>query len=182
MWYSCIRESTCGSLYTVLTYIFMEKLKFIACIVLCEAAGLIGSLFTFPSIATWYSTIAKPSFTPPSFIFGPVWTTLFFLMGIALYHVLTVKKTDKQTQHNRKIALYLFGIQLVLNVLWSILFFGIHNLFAAFIEIIFLWIAILATIVAFVMVSRRAAFLLVPYIVWVSFAAFLTYSIWFLNL
>ena len=146
-------------------------------IVLCEAAGIIGSIFTSSSIPTWYATLLRPAFGPPNWVFGPVWTTLFALMGIALYLVL-----QKGIRHKRvKTAVGIFGIQLFLNILWSLFFFGMKNPGAAFGEIIVLWLFIAASIVSFYKISKPAAYLLLPYILWVSFAAYLNYSIWILN-
>lgn len=154
-----------------------KLIKFIAIIILCEVIGAVGSIFTIPSISSWYASIQKPSFTPPNWVFGPVWTSLFFLMGVSLYLVL-----DKGLKNrNSKFAVSVFGVQFVLNVLWSFLFFGLHNPFLAFIEIIFLWFSILATIILFYRVSPKAGLLLIPYILWVSLASFLNYSVWMLN-
>lgn len=149
-------------------------LKLIVAIAVSELAGIIGSIFTAPSIPTWYATLAKPSFNPPSWVFAPVWTTLFALMGIAAYLVWR-KGLDRR---DVKIALGIFLGQLILNTLWSFIFFGQHNPGRAFAEIIFLWLAILATIIAFAKISKPAAWLLFPYILWVSFAGFLNFSIW----
>lgn len=146
-------------------------------VVICELAGIVGSVFTTPSISTWYAGLARPALNPPNWVFGPVWTTLFALMGIAAY---LVWRQDLK-RRNIKIALGVFVFQLLLNVLWSILFFGLHNPGAAFIEIIFLWLAILATIILFARISRPAAWLLVPYILWVSFASYLNFMLWQLN-
>ena len=151
--------------------------KLIIAVVISELAGIIGLVFTTPSIPTWYVTLARPALNPPAWVFGPVWTTLFALMGIAAFLVWR-KGLDRR---DVKIALGIFIGQLVLNTLWSIIFFCLHNPGAAFVEIIFLWLAILATIVAFVKISKPAAWLLVPYILWVSFASYLNYSIWVLN-
>ena len=153
-----------------------KYLKLIISLIIPQLAGGIGSLFTSPSISTWYATIAKPSFNPPNWIFGPVWTTLFLLMGISLFIVWNEKSKLK------KKAITVFGIQLGLNTLWSILFFGLHSPLTAFIEIIFLWAAILLTIIYFYKISKPAAYLLIPYILWVSFAAVLNISIVFLNI
>jgi tryptophan-rich sensory protein len=139
--------------------------------------GSIGAIFTSPQITAWYANVAKPSFNPPNWIFGPVWTLLFSLMGIAFYLIIR----NGWSSRNVKIAVAIFAFQFALNVLWSFLFFGLENPFLAFIEIIFLWLLILATILAFYKVDKIAAYLLVPYILWVSFAAFLNYSIWILN-
>jgi benzodiazapine receptor len=152
-------------------------LALIAAVLISQLAGIIGSVFTFQSIPTWYAGIQKPDFNPPSWVFGPVWTTLYTLMGIAAYLVWEKgikKKGVKQ-------ALVVFGVQLILNAIWSILFFGMQNPFLAFIEIIFLWISIVATIFLFYKISKTAGYLLVPYILWVSFAAILNFYIWQLN-
>ena len=152
-----------------------EILKVIAAIVICELAGVIGSLFTVSSVGTWYSTINKPSFNPPSWVFGPVWITLYAMMGISLYLV--------WRSGNRSWLVFgVFGLQLILNALWSILFFGLHSPGLAFAEIILLWLSIIASIVLFFGTSRPAAYLLIPYVLWVSFAAVLNFAIWRLNI
>jgi tryptophan-rich sensory protein len=151
--------------------------KLIICILICLGAGLIGSLFTAPSIDSWYSELIKPSFNPPSWIFSPVWTILFILMGISLYIVL--EKGIKKKYY--KTALVIFGVQLFLNLLWSIIFFSLHSPFFAFIEIIFLLVAIIFTIVYFYKISKISAYLLIPYLVWVSFASILNFMIFWLN-
>jgi len=154
-----------------------EVVKLILAIVICQAAGLVGSIFTVPSIPTWYATLQKPSFSPPNWIFAPVWTILFTLMGISLYLVWRKGRGNKNVRN----ALLIFAVQLVLNVLWSVLFFGLQSPLYAFVEIIVLWAAILFTILKFFKVSKNAALLLIPYILWVSFAAYLNYSIWILT-
>lgn len=146
-------------------------------VALAQAAGIIGSFFTSPSIPTWYATLAKPELAPPNWVFAPVWTTLFLLMGVAAF--LVWRRGFGRRDVKR--ALALFAFQLVLNTLWSIIFFGLQHPKGAFIEIIFLWLAIAATIGAFARVSRAAAWLLAPYIAWVSFAAYLNYALWTLN-
>jgi len=147
----------------------MKKwLKLVLAILVCEVAGLIGSIFTFPSIPTWYASLVKPSFNPPGWLFAPVWTILFALMGISLYLAWPAGKKA-------------FGAQLLLNVLWSVLFFGFHSPLLAFIEIIILWIAILLNIIVFYKKSKPAAYLLIPYLLWVSFAAALNLFIVILN-
>lgn len=152
-------------------------LKLIFSIVICEAAGVIGSIFTSPSIATWYKTIVKPSFNPPNWIFGPVWTILFALMGIALF--LVWKNIGVNLMAKR--AILLFAIQLILNILWSVAFFGMKSPLVGFVIIILLWIAILLTILSFYKVSNVAGWLLIPYILWVSFASILNLAIVLLN-
>lgn len=154
-----------------------NPIKLIIAIVVSELAGIIGSFFVTPSIAGWYSTLAKPALNPPNWVFGPVWTTLFALMGIAAFLVWKKGLNRKDV----RIALGIFIGQLVLNSLWSIIFFGLHSPLGAFIEIIFLWLAILVTIIAFTKISKPAAWFLVPYILWVSFASYLNYMIWMLN-
>lgn len=151
--------------------------KLIIAIVISESAGIIGSLFTAPSIDGWYVGIVKPALNPPAWVFGPVWTTLFVLMGIAAFLIWKKGLNRKDV----KIALGIFLVQLILNTLWSIIFFGLRSPGGAFIEVILLWLAILATIIAFAKISKPAAWLLAPYILWVSFAAYLNYSIWILN-
>lgn len=153
-------------------------LKLVASIAICEGAGILGTFFTTPAIPGWYAGLAKPDLAPPNWVFGPVWTTLFFLMGVALYLVWT-HPTARAEDRNK--ALMLFGGQLLLNVLWSGVFFGLESPGWALLEIFVLWWSILVTIMAFRRVSRTAAWLLVPYILWVSFAAYLNYSIWALN-
>jgi translocator protein len=140
-------------------------------------AAFVGSLLTTPNITSWYAKLNKPTFNPPNWIFGPVWTILFILMGISLYLV-WMKGFDT---NEGKTALGLFGLQLVLNVVWSLLFFQMHSLSGALIEIAVLWLAILGTIISFMGISRVAGLLLVPYLLWVSFASFLTLTIYRLN-
>jgi len=156
---------------------FQNVVKLIVAIVVAELAGIIGSVFTTSSIAGWYTSIIKPALNPPAWIFGPVWTTLFVLMGIAAFLVWKKGLARKDV----KIALSIFLGQLILNTLWSIIFFGLHSPGGALVEIVFLWFAILATIIAFAKISKPAAWLFLPYILWVSFAMYLNYAIWALN-
>ena len=145
----------------------------IVSIAICVLAGFIGSLFN-TSIKTWYATLNKPFFNPPNWLFAPVWTALFVLMGISLYLVWTSKKKTGT-------AFYLFSAQFVLNILWSFFFFYLQNPLYGFIEIIILWIFILLTILEFKKISKTAAYLMIPYICWVSFAAILNFSLMVLN-
>ena len=140
-------------------------------VLLCQAAGTIGSIFTFSAIPNWYAYLNKPFFNPPNWIFGPVWTTLYTLMGISVY--LVWKK--------RKGIPFWFWVQLVLNALWSILFFGLQNPILAFVGVIFLWLSIFLTITSFYRIHKTAAYLLVPYLLWVTFASLLNASIALLN-
>jgi tryptophan-rich sensory protein len=140
-------------------------------------AGLLGSLFTTPAIPTWYQTLNKPSFTPPSWLFAPVWIGLYLLMGISLF--LVWKKREQDLRVNE--ALMIFFIQLILNAFWSIAFFGLRSPLLGLVDIIFLWMGILLTIQKFFKISRNGALLLLPYLLWMSFAALLNFSLWVLN-
>ncbi|HEY4514031.1 MAG TPA: TspO/MBR family protein [Candidatus Paceibacterota bacterium] len=152
-------------------------LKLIVAIGVSELAGIIGSIFTAPAIQGWYAGIVKPAINPPSWLFGPVWTILFALMGVAAF-LIWRKGLERR---DVKIALGIFLGQLILNTLWSVIFFGFESPGGALLEIVFLWLAILATIIAFARISKLAAWLLAPYILWVSFALYLNYTIWVLN-
>ena len=158
----------------------MQQIKWkrlIASIFICELAGITGAVFTIPSIPQWYGALAKPVLTPPAWVFSPVWTLLYALMGVALY---LVWNTAGEKQKSRNTIL-VFGLQLALNVLWSIAFFGLHNILAALAVIGLLWLSIAATIALFYRISRPAGLILLPYLLWVSFAAYLNYMIWALN-
>jgi len=154
-----------------------EIIKFILSLLICQAAGFLGSLVTTPSIPIWYASLEKPSFSPPNWVFSPVWITLYALMGISLY---LLWRQDIKTPKVR-IALFFFIVQLILNVCWSMIFFGLKLSFLAFIEILLLWAAILLTMVKALKVSKIAGILLLPYILWVSFAAVLNFFLWYLN-
>jgi len=156
---------------------FNNFFKLLIAVVVSELAGIIGSVFTVPSIPTWYAGLAKPALNPPSWVFGPVWTILYALMGIAVFLVWKRGWEKKEI----KVALGVFGLQLFLNVIWSIIFFGLHSPFWALVDIIALWLAIVWTIIVFYRISKPAAYLLFLYILWVSFASYLNYSIWILN-
>ena len=150
-----------------------------------EMAGVIGSIFTAPAVrSAWYAELVRPALNPPAWVFGPVWITLYALMGIALF--LVWKQHPNILEYVgvlwvRRVGVVLFFAQLVLNALWSVVFFGLQSPVGAFTVIVFLWLAILATIIVFARVSRLAAWLLAPYLLWVSFAAYLNYSFWVLN-
>ncbi len=150
--------------------------KLAAAVGICLLAGIIGSVFTVSSIPAWYNTLNKPSFSPPNWLFGPVWTMLYVLMGVAAYLVWTSGAKDV------KPALYVFGLQLILNTIWSVIFFGMRNPLYAFIEIILLWITIALTLMRFYKIRKAAAYLMIPYICWVTFAALLNYEIWRMNM
>ena len=141
---------------------------------LCLAVGGLGGWITAPSVIAWYPTLSKPEWNPPSWVFGPVWTTLYVMMAVAAWLVWLKPETTRT-------ALILFFIQLALNSLWSFLFFGAQSPGLALIDILALWLALALTIHAFFEHSRTASLLLLPYLAWVSFAAFLNFSIWQLN-
>jgi tryptophan-rich sensory protein len=151
--------------------------RLLASVMVCQLAGVIGSIFTASSLEGWYFLLEKPIFNPPSWVFFPVWTILYTLMGISLY--LVWKQGIKEREV--KTGVFLFGLQLGLNTLWSLLFFGLKSPYYAFLEILILWAAILLTIIQFWKISKSASLLLIPYILWVSFAALLNYQIWVLN-
>lgn len=154
-----------------------KPILLVTTIALSLSAGFLGSIFTTPNIPTWYASLVKPSFNPPNWLFAPVWTFLYVLIGISFYLIL-ISTNKKQ----KPLATSLFLIQLTLNTLWSIIFFGAHALGFAFLEIIMLWMAILATIYQFQKINKNAAWLLLPYLLWVSFASLLNFSLWQLNL
>lgn len=155
----------------------MQVVRLLTSIIICEAAGLIGSVFTAPAIGTWYAGLNKPIFNPPNWLFAPVWTLLFLLMGVAAY--LVYEKGWSAPGVPR--ALILFAVQLVFNILWSVLFFGMKLPFYAFIEIVILWGLILLNILEFYKISQPAGLILIPYLAWVSFAAALNLAIFRLN-
>ena len=154
-----------------------KVLKLIVSILICQGAGVVGSLFTSPAIPTWYAMLQKPSFNPPNWLFAPVWIILFLLMGISLYLIWSKGLENRKV----KVVIFVFATQLILNILWSFLFFGLHLPLYAFAEIIILWLAILLTIVSFYRISKTAGLLLLPYIFWVSFATILNFFIWQMN-
>jgi len=151
--------------------------KLVIAIFVSELAGVVGAIFAAPSLSTWYPSLRQPIFSPPNFLFAPVWTLLFLLMGIAAYLVWQAGLNRREV----RLGLGIFLLQLGLNVLWTYLFFGLQNPLAGFVEIVFLWLAILATVLVFGRVSRTAAWLLLPYLIWVGFAAALNFSIVQLN-
>src|SRR4030043_1667218 len=147
--------------------------KLAVSILVCQGAGIIGSFFTLPAISTWYTTLNKPSFNPPNWIFAPVWTLLYLSMGIGAFLIWEKGFKKKEV----RIALLIFALQLALNIKWSFLFFGLKSPSLAFVEIIFLWLAIAATIWAFYKISKPAGLILIPYLIWVTLATVLNFSI-----
>lgn len=154
-----------------------NTLKLIISIALPLIIGFTASLFTTPEISGWFTTLQKPSWNPPNWLFAPVWTILYILMGIAFY---IIWKWEGN-KNSKQLAITFFIIQLLLNFCWSFIFFNQHQVMFAFIEIIILWTFILLTIISFAKRNKLAAWLLVPYISWVSFAAILNFTIWKLN-
>jgi translocator protein len=148
----------------------------IICIALPLVAGGISGLATSGNINTWYAALNKPVFNPPNYLFGPVWTMLYILMGISLYMIWKSPPGDA-----RNYALVIFGIQLLLNFAWSFIFFHFKLLGWALVEIIMVWCGVLAMVIIFQRISKTAAYIQLPYLLWVSFASLLNGSIWWLN-
>ncbi|WP_342678300.1 TspO/MBR family protein [Methanofollis sp. UBA420] len=154
-----------------------DPVRLVVSVALTLLAGFTGSIFTTPQIPGWYAGLVKSPLNPPAWVFGPVWTILFILMGISLFLIWR----EGTGRPEVRAALLAFGVQLALNILWSALFFGLQSPLLGFLEILLLWGAILATIVLSARVSKPAAWLLLPYLLWVSFAAYLTWAVWTLN-
>lgn len=152
-----------------------KTLKLIISLVIVFAAAAVGSVFTAPAITGWYAALNKPSFSPPNWLFGPAWTVLYILMAYSIYLVWAAGGPKAKT------AMKVFGLQLILNSLWSILFFGLKSPGLALAEIIVLWVMILLTILKFLKVSKTAGYLLLPYLAWVSFASLLNLAVFKLN-
>jgi len=151
--------------------------KLLISLVACIGSGFIGSIFTRGSISTWYTVLQKPTFTPPNWIFAPVWFLLYVLMGISAF---LVWRMGFKQFHVRE-GLVIFLIQLILSTFWSYAFFGLKSTIAGLLVIVPLWTAILLTIINFYRISKTASLLLIPYILWVSFATALNFSIYLLN-
>ncbi|HEY6914004.1 MAG TPA: TspO/MBR family protein [Paludibacter sp.] len=149
--------------------------KIIVCALLCLALGTASSFSTMESISTWYQFLNKPAFNPPNWIFGPVWTILYIMMGISVALVWHTPHAD------RRKAMIFFAVQFILNLCWSFLFFNLHLPGVAYFEIMAMCISIALTIIAFYKINKTAALLLLPYLCWVLFATILNYSIWILN-
>lgn len=162
---------------TRLTVKQTDILKLVVSIVVCQGAGAIGSVFTREAIPTWYATLEKPAFNPPNSLFFPVWITLYVLMAVSAFLVWRRGLGSPGV----KVALVTFVVQLVLNALWSVVFFGLECPLCGVIVILVLWLAIVGTVVTFSRISRSAAALLIPYLLWVTFASILNISIWLLN-
>jgi benzodiazapine receptor len=152
--------------------------KILTVVVTCLVVGYFSGMVTRSAIITWYPTLVKPSFNPPNWIFAPVWSTLYIMIGIAAG--LVWDRIESNATLVKK-ALVVFAIQLALNALWSYLFFGLHNPMLAGIEIVLLWLMILETYTQFSKINKIAGYLFLPYLAWVSFAMVLNASIWWLN-
>ncbi|WP_353483658.1 TspO/MBR family protein [Haliscomenobacter sp.] len=151
--------------------------KLIIAVLLCEAIGFTSGLMGSAGMNAWFDQLQKPSWNPPAYLFAPVWTLLYALMGIAFWLIWK----DEAPEANKRNAYFAFALQLFLNFWWSIIFFNFQSPFFALIEILLMWLAILLTIFRFAKISKTAAWLLVPYLLWVSFASVLNYTIWSLN-
>lgn len=154
----------------------MSLTRLVSSFALVFLAAFAGSAVTTPNISGWYQTLNKPTFNPPNYIFGPVWTLLYILMAISFYLVWNSKSSKI-----KKRALQVFCLQLFLNLLWSFVFFGLHQIFLSVVVIIALFFSILYTVILFKKISKTAAYLLIPYILWVSFASVLNICILLLN-
>ncbi|MFC1748796.1 TspO/MBR family protein [Pseudomonadota bacterium] len=155
----------------------MNYKRLIPSLILPQLAGAFGSFFTISAIQSWYVTLEKPSFSPPNWLFGPVWITLYLLMGISVY--LIWQKVDKDKEALS--AMILFWIHLVFNATWSLSFFGLQNPQLGFANIMIIWLLIIILMVKFWKINRWSTYLLIPYFLWVSFASILNYSLWALN-
>ena len=161
---------------TIVIPVGQQILGLIVSIVICFSAAGLGSLVTDPRIPDWYAQLSKPSWTPPDWVFGPVWTALYVCMAVSVWLV-----WREAGAAAAKLPIALFAVQLVLNSLWSVLFFGFQRPGIAAGEIVLLWAAILANIVAFWGRSKPASLLLTPYLAWVTFAVVLNWTIWRMN-
>lgn len=153
-----------------------DALVLVAFLLLCFGVAGLGGYWTSASVGDWYLTLRKPSWNPPSWVFGPVWTILYAMMAVAVWIV-----WRHRGESGTHIALALFSVQLALNLAWSGLFFGLRNPLAGFIDIVALWLAIIATMIAFWRISTMAGVMFVPYLLWVSFAAALNLALWLMN-
>lgn len=156
----------------------LNKIKpYLICITICLIVEVSAGLITQTSVNTWYKTLIKPDFTPPKWLFAPVWTLLYLMMGFAWGHINAISSDSQIT----KKANLLFIIQLSFNVLWSIIYFGFNNIGYALADIILLWLVLILTIYEFFKISKLSGWLLIPYLLWSSYATVLNASIWYLN-
>jgi translocator protein len=158
-----------------------KTFQLILSILVCQLAGIIGSVFTANSVTTWYTTLNKPFFNPPGWVFGPVWITLYTLMGITLFLIWQKYQSSRKKKKQIKKALVLFLVHLVFNALWSVIFFGLQQIWLAYICILILWLMIVLSMFWFYRINKYAMHLLIPYLVWVSFATVLNFTLGVLN-
>ena len=151
--------------------------KLLVSLIACQLAGVVGSVFTTKAIPTWYAALEKPAFTPPNWLFAPAWITLYVLMGVSAFFIWRGGLGNRPV----RISLIVFLVQLVLNALWSVIFFGLESPLYGIVVIVLLWIAILVTMLRFFKLSTTAGVLLIPYLLWVTFATALNVSIYILN-
>ena len=156
-------------------HMFKNILKLIICLIVPMLVGGISGVATVAGIKDWYVHLNKPFFNPPNYLFGPVWSILYLLMGVSLFMILQSKSM------NKKKAISIFFVQLFLNFWWSFLFFKFQLLGISMIEIIFMWLSILWMIIEFKKINKTAAYLQIPYLAWVTFASLLNLAIWYLN-
>lgn len=150
--------------------------KLLVSLILPIGLGSIAGIFTAKAVTGWYTTLNKPSFNPPGYLFGPVWTALYILMGVSMFLIWNTPKTEL-----RQKALAVFGLQLFFNFWWSILFFSFHNILLSVVDILLMWFLIFYMITLFKKIKPVAAYLQVPYLLWVTFATVLNITIWYLN-
>lgn len=155
----------------------IHPVQLIGWMVFCELVGVMGAWFTAPAILMWYPTLTKPVFNPPNWIFGPVWITLYALMGIAAYRIWRIGVAKPAARS----ATVFFLIHLLFNAVWSVIFFGKQNIPLAFVDISLMWITLIFVIFRFAVWDTLSAYLLLPYLAWVSFATVLNYHFWLLN-
>lgn len=148
-----------------------------AAIILSQSAGLIGSIFTVENVPTWYTTVEKPAYNPPAWVFAPVWITLYCLIGVAAFLVWQRRKESAAAPA----ALAVFTFQLVINTMWPMIFFGAHAIFLAFLDVLALLILTIIMMYLFAKTDKRAAIILIPYLLWAAFATVLNFNIWLLN-
>lgn len=151
--------------------------KLVISIIIVFLAGAVGTVYTLPEITGWYANLLKPSLTPPNWAVGPIWSTLYVLIGIALFLIWREGLERKDV----KVAIIIFAVQLAINVIWSLVFFGGHNLFGGLILVIMLWISILINIIVFYRISKTAGLILIPYLIWITIASYLNYGVYILN-
>ncbi len=168
----------CNSKYFISTLDMMKHFwKLVIAVGICELVGILSTPFTVAAIPTWYASLTKPFFSPPNYVFGPVWAMLYALMGVSAYLIWKKGLKKKVVRH----AMLYFVIQLVFNFIWSILFFGLHSPLLGLIDILALWISLSITMMTFYKISKAASYLLIPYLLWVSFATILNAAIAILN-